>query len=60
MSTHDRGREPMAGKTVLVTGASGGIGRATSLCLAADRYDSRRFPIAGRLDASTTLDELVE
>src|SRR5919109_2176165 len=30
----DRRRSPMAGKTVLVTGASGGIGRATALGIA--------------------------
>jgi NAD(P)-dependent dehydrogenase (short-subunit alcohol dehydrogenase family) len=34
MSTHVQGK-PLAGKTVLVTGGSGGIGRATALGLAA-------------------------
>jgi copper chaperone len=29
-----KGSAPMASKTVLVTGASGGIGKATALCLA--------------------------
>src|SRR5919106_348579 len=33
-SSPDVGRSPMAGKTVLVTGASGGIGKATALGLA--------------------------
>src|ERR687891_616361 len=33
-SSPDVGRSPMPGKTVLVTGASGGIGKATALGLA--------------------------
>ncbi|MCD6022402.1 MAG: short-chain dehydrogenase [Actinomycetia bacterium] len=41
----DVGRLPMAGKTVLVTGASGGIGRATALGLATM---GARLAITGR------------
>lgn len=40
MGVRERAREALAGRTVAITGASGGIGRATALILA---------PLAGRL-----------
>src|SRR5215211_2731332 len=52
----DEGFRPMAGKTVLITGSTGGIGRATALGLAAI---GARVAVTGR-DPSRTEDAAQE